>query len=87
MYFQGDYAKKTVPEPYTFALGRLPEDVYYKNARQHLLAGEPSQCATLARGWQGLADLARRLDKLARDRGVKVAIMARKCPGCQSETQ
>jgi len=75
MYFQGDYAKKTVPEPYTFALGRLPEDVYYKNARQHLLAGEPSQCATLARGWQGLADLARRLDKLARDRGVKVAIM------------
>lgn len=75
MYFQGDYAKKTVPEPYTFALGRLPEDVYYKNAHQHLLPGEPSQCGTLARGWQGLADVAKRLDRLARERGVKVAIM------------
>lgn len=72
---EGGYVLRDIPEPYTFALGPLGDDTYFRTMRRHAVAGDPAQCATLARGWQGLADLARGLSRLGRERGVKVAIM------------
>ena len=75
MFLKAGHGPKQVPEHYTFALESIPEDKYFRTMRQHAMAGEPARCGEMARGWQALADLARRLDKLAREQGIKVAIM------------
>jgi hypothetical protein len=72
---EGHYVLRDIPEPYTFALGPMGEKEYFRAVRLHLLAGEPRQCAVLARGWRALADLVRGLKLLGRTKGVKAAIM------------
>lgn len=75
VYREGHYVLRDIPEPYTFALGPMEEKNFFRTARRHLLAGEPLQCASLARGWRALADLARGLALVQRTKGLKVAIM------------
>jgi hypothetical protein len=72
---EGHYVLRDIPEPYTHALGPLDEADFYRTARLHAVAGEGARCAEMARGWKGLADLARGLSRLGRERGIKVAIM------------
>jgi len=75
MAVEGYFTKKDIPEPYIPTVRPLKENAFYFVSQLAALAGEPTQCEDMARGWKGLADLARGLSKLARERGVKVAIM------------
>jgi hypothetical protein len=72
---EGYYVLRDIPEPYTFALGPLGEEDFFRTMRRQALAGQPDSCQKLARGWQALADLARGLSQIGRERGLRVAIM------------
>jgi hypothetical protein len=74
-YYEGYYIKRDIPEPYIAAAGPLKEDVFYRVSKEHAFAGEPARCQDLASGWKGLANLTKDLERLQRERGIKVAII------------
>lgn len=72
---EGYYVLRDIPEPYTFALGPLGEADFARTMRREALAAQPDSCRSLAKGWQALADLARGMSKLGRERHLRMAIM------------